>query len=196
MHALEAITSRRSVAPAFLGEPGPDDAQLRRILEAGAAAPDHGRLRPWRFVVIRGEARSRLGEVFADALLGRDPGASEKALEQERQRPARAPVVIAVIAKLDREQTKIPVIEQILSAGAAAQNMLLAAHAQGFAGKWLTGANAYDERVRQAVGAGEDEPLVGFLHLGTATGNPPATPHADPQDHAVEWLSAGTWRPV
>ena len=187
MEALEAVITRCSVAPAFLAEPAPDATALERILAAGASAPDHGRLRPWRFIVIRGDARARLGEVFAAALRRRDPAAADAALEQERTRPLRAPLVIAVAARLDRQHAKIPEIEQILSAGAAVQNMLLAAHAQGYGGKWLTGANAYDEHVKAALGLAPDDRLVAFLYLGSIDGRPPTVPHADAREHAVEW---------
>jgi nitroreductase len=187
MEALEAVITRCSVAPAFLAEPAPDDAALERILAAGASAPDHGRLRPWRFIVIKGTARARLGEVFAAALGRRDPAAPEAALEQARGGPLRAPLVIAVVATIDPRHAKIPEIEQILSAGAAVQNMLLAAHAQGYGGKWLTGANAYDEHVRAALGLATDDRLVAFLYLGSVDGQPPTVPHADAREHAVEW---------
>ena len=187
MDALAALSSRQSVAPAFLGEPGPDDAALERILAAGASAPDHGRLRPWRFIVVRGDARARLGEVFAQALRQRDSEASEAALEQERKRPLRAPLVIAVAARIAKDHPKIPEVEQILSTGAAVQNILLAAHAQGFGAKWLTGANAYDEHVKSALGLAPQDRLVGFIHIGTIEGKPPAVPHADPREHAIEW---------
>lgn len=195
MDALEAITTRHSVAPPFLTDPAPDEEQLRQILAAGAAAPDHGRLRPWRFVVVRGEARVRLGEVFAQALLKREPEASDQALDQERQRPLRAPLVVAVISRIQREG-KIPAVEQILSTGAAAENILLAAHALGFGAKWLTGANAYDERVRHALGATREDILAGFLHLGTIDRSPPAVPHADVEHHALEWRGAGDLQPL
>lgn len=187
MEALEAVITRCSVAPAFLAEPAPDDAALERILAAGASAPDHGRLRPWRFIVIKGEARARLGEVFAEALRRRNPEVAEAALEQARGGPLRAPLVIAVVATLDPQHAKIPEIEQILSTGAAVQNMLLAAHAQGYGGKWLTGANAYDEHVRQAFGLATDHRLVAFLYLGSVDGEPPTVPHADAREHAIEW---------
>ena len=187
MNALDAVLTRQSVAPAFLREPPPDDAALKRMLAAGASAPDHGRLRPWRFIVIRGAARARLGEVFAQALLKRQPDAPAAALEQERARPLRAPLLIAVAAKLDPQHPKIPEIEQILSTGAAVQNILLAAHAQGFGAKWLTGANAYDEHVKAALGLSPDDRLVGFVHMGTIEGSPPAVPHADAGEHIVEW---------
>ncbi|HEX2478107.1 MAG TPA: nitroreductase family protein, partial [Geminicoccaceae bacterium] len=115
MNALDAVLTRQSVAPAFLREPAPDDAALESIFAAAASAPDHGRLRPWRFILIRGPARVRLGGVFAQALLKRQPDAPEAALEQERARPMRAPLLIAVAAKVDPQHAKIPEIEQILS---------------------------------------------------------------------------------
>ena len=137
MDALEAVLTRHSVPPAFLAEPAPDDATLERILAAGASAPDHGRLRPWRFIVIRGPARARLGEVFAEALVRRQPDAPAAALEQERARPLRAPLLIVVGARLEPQHPKIPEIEQILSTAAAAQSILIVAHA-------ITAADAAD----------------------------------------------------
>jgi nitroreductase len=187
MDALAALLGRHSVAPAFLVEPGPDEVALERILAAGACAPDHGRLRPWRFVVVRGAARPRLGEVFADALRRREPEAGEAALEQERKRPLRAPVVIALAARIDPDHPKIPEVEQILSAGAAAQNILLAAYAQGFGAKWLTGANAYDPHVQAALGLAPGERLVGFIHIGSVAGEPPRVPHADARELTRDW---------
>jgi nitroreductase len=191
MEALEAVLTRQSVAPAFLREPAPDDAALERILAAGACAPDHGKLRPWRFIVIRGQARERLGEVFAAALLQRQPDAPEAAIEQERTRPLRAPMLIGVAAAIAPQHPKIPEIEQILSTAAAAQNMLIAAHAQGFGAKWLTGANAYDAHVQGALGLAPDDRLIGFIYLGTVDGSPPAVPHADAREHTIEWRGAG-----
>jgi nitroreductase len=187
MDALEAVLTRQSVPPAFLGEPGPDEAALESILAAGSSAPDHGKLRPWRFIVIRGPARARLGEVFAAALLRRQPDAPAAALEQERARPLRAPLLIAVAARIDPQHPKIPEIEQILSTAAAAQNILIAAHAQGFGAKWLTGANAYDEHVKGSLGLAPSDRLLGIIHLGSVQGSPPAVPHADPGAHTVEW---------
>ena len=190
MDALRALLTRHSVAPAFLGEPAPDDEALGRILAAGASAPDHGRLRAWRFIVVRGDARERLGEVFAEALRNRQPDAPEAALEQERQRPLRAPLVVALAARIDPRHPKIPEIEQILSAGAAAQNVLLASHALGFGAKWLTGAAAYDDHVKGALGLEPGDRLIGFLHIGTVAGEAPRVPHADPREHILEWRDA------
>jgi len=187
MDTLVALTSRQSVPPAFLAGPAPEGAALERILTAAASAPDHGKLRPWRFIVIRGDARERLGEVFVEALRRREPEPPESALDQERARPLRAPLQIAVAATVDPDHPKIPAIEQILSAGAAVQNMLLAAHAEGFGAKWVTGANAYDEHVKAALGLAAADRLVGFVYLGTVDGAPPKVPHADAQAHTVEW---------
>ena len=187
MDALAALSTRHSIAPPFLTGPGPDEAMLAEILAAGASAPDHGRLRPWRFIVIRGDARERLGEVFADALAKRQPDASAEALEQERGRPLRAPVVIAIVARVDPQHPKIPEFEQVLSTGAAVENILLAAHAQGFGAKWLTGANAYDDHVKAALGLTGNDRLAGFVHLGTVDGKPPQVPHADARALTVEW---------
>ena len=128
-----------------------------------------------------------MGEVFADALRQRQPDAPAAALEQERARPLRAPLLVAVAARLDPQHPKIPEIEQILSTAAAAQNILIAAHAQGFGAKWLTGANAYDEQVKRALGLAPSDRLLGFIHLGSVEGSPPAVPHADPREHTVEW---------
>ncbi len=187
MEALEAVLTRHSVAPAFLGEPAPDAESLARILAAGASAPDHGRLRPWRFIVIRGEARTCLGEIFARALLRRDPDAPPAAVQQERERPLRAPLIIAVAAKITRDHPKIPEIEQILSTGAAVENILIAAHALGYGAKWLTGANAYDPDVKAALGLAPLDHLAAFVYLGSIEGKPPAVPHADPDKLTFEW---------
>lgn len=170
MDALEAILTRTTVPPAKMGPPGPDEAQLRRILEAGAAAPDHGCLRPWRFLVVRGAARDRLGALFARAVVAKGGDAAE--LEKQRTSPLRASVVVAVVAKLRKDHPKIPEPEQVASAAAAMQNMLLAAHAQGLAAKWVTGKNAYDPVVRQGLGLAPHDLITGFLFVGT-----PASPH-------------------
>lgn len=196
MDTLDAIAGRHSVPAPFLAEPAPDDAALERIIAAGSAAPDHGRLRPWRFLVIRGEARDLLGEIFVEALVQRSPDAGEAAKEQERARPIRAPLMIAVLVTTDPHHAKIPLVEQILSAGAAAQNMLLAAHALGYGAKWVTGSNAYDDSVKRALGGGPDDVIAGFLHFGSVTGDPPAVPHAEPSSLGFEWRGRDAVAPL
>lgn len=188
MDAIEALTTRRS--PAKLVDPGPGEEQLAVMLRAGARAPDHGRLRPWRFIVLRGAARERFGAVMAETLAARVPGVPAEVLERERRKPLRAPVVVVVAAAVQPDH-KIPVVEQLLAAGASAQNVLLAAYALGFGGMWRTGDSAYDARVKEALGLAREDAIVGYLYLGTPAGRaliPPDEP--DPASFVREWTGA------
>lgn len=187
MDTLDAIRTRHSVSPAFLEEPGPDEATLATLLDAAARAPDHGCLRPWRFLIIRGQARARLGEVLADALLQRDPAADEAALAKERAKAVRAPLVVVVAARIQPEHPKIPAVEQILSAGAAVQNLLLAAQAQGVGAKWVSGPGAHDGHVKRALGLDPADLIAGMVFLGRTRGSPPTVPHASAADLTFEW---------
>ncbi len=164
MDAIEALMGR--VSPAQLVEPGPDAAQLKTLLAAAARAPDHGRMQPWRFVLIDGEARTRFGEVMAQSLKRREPDAPVGKLDAERKKPLRAPLVVVVAAAV-KDNPKVPDIEQVVAAGAAAQNMLVAAHALGLGGFWRTGATAYDAEVKRALGLADQDAIVGFLYLGS-----------------------------
>ncbi|MDE3195571.1 MAG: nitroreductase [Acidobacteriota bacterium] len=168
-----------------LTAPGPDDRQLRRIFEAAMRAPDHGKLRPWRFYVVRGEGLTRLAGLFAASARRRDPQASEAQIDKERGKPLRSPVLIVVVAKI-AEGHKIPEIEQVLSAGAAAMNILNAAHSLGFGAKWVTGSNCYDPRFRADFGLDPTDRLIGFIHVGTAQ-TQIAAERPDPSDFIVEW---------
>ncbi|HVW83307.1 MAG TPA: nitroreductase [Bryobacteraceae bacterium] len=181
--AIAALLSRASTGE--LAEPGPDEAQLHLLLEAAVRAPDHGKLRPWRFYVIRGEARHRLSELFAAALLRREPQATAAQIEKERGKPLRSPVTIAVVAKIVTGH-KIPPFEQVLSTAAAAMNILNAAHGLGFGAKWVTGANCYDPQFGADFGIDPDDQCIGFIHIGTPrTEVTPARP--DPADFISEW---------
>ena len=180
---IASLLSRVSVK--LLGEPAPDSAQLRLIFEAAVRAPDHGKLRPWRFYVVRGEARKRLSTLFVEGVKRREPGANEAQIEKEREKPLRAPLTIAVVAKTVVGH-KIPAFEQALSAGAAAMNILNAVHALGFGAKWVTGANCYDAEFRRAFGLDPADQLLGFIHVGTPMENV-ATERPDPADFVVEW---------
>jgi nitroreductase len=187
MTAIDTLLSRASIGA--VGEPGPDDAALKTIVDAGLRAPDHGRLRPWRVLIVRGDARARLGELLADALQRRDPNTPAPVLAKERDKPQRAPVVIAVVATIHPSH-KIPEVEQLLSAGAATMNMLNAIHALGFGGVWKTGDSCYDPSVGAALGLAPTDRLVGFLYIGTPveTVAAPARPNA--ADFLVEWAGA------
>jgi nitroreductase len=186
---LTALIGR--VSPLRLVDPAPANADLDQILAAGVRAPDHGRLRPWRFLLIRGDARDRFGDVLAESLRRRKQDLSESTLQAEHDKALRAPLIIVVVAAV-RGNVKVPVIEQIVSAGAAAQNILLAAHALGFGGFWRTGDAAYDDPVKQSFRLGEDDEIVGFLYIGhIETPGRPKTP--DPMGVVEEWtgLPAG-----
>ena len=165
MQAIDVLRDRRSAKT--LTDPAPDEDALALLLECAARAPDHGRLRPWRFIVIRGAARERLGELMADQLRRKQPEASAEALQRERQKALRAPLIV-VVAAVCNASAKVPPIEQALAAGAAAQNMMLAATALGFGAMWKTGDAAYDDAVKLALGLEARDAIVGFVYLGTA----------------------------
>jgi len=166
---IDFLTTRRSTVARMIDGPGPGDEDLKRIMEAGMRVPDHGRLTPWRFIVIRGDAREKLGDVIAEAYKKNNPDAIEEQVEIEQERLTRAPVVIAVVSRVQKEH-KIPEWEQILSSGAACQTMLIAAQSMGYAAQWLTEWYAYDANVKQAIGAESGDEIAGFLYLGNGTG--------------------------
>jgi nitroreductase len=163
--ALDLLLSRRSGSAKAMTEPGPSKKQLAEILKAGARAPDHGKLFPWRFLVIEDKGRSRAGDILAEVMEAE--GERAKQVEEERERFLRAPVVVAVISAA-REQHKIPVWEQELSAGAVCQNMLIAATASGFVAQWVTEWYAYHPVVKQRLGLKAGERIAGFIYIGTA----------------------------
>jgi nitroreductase len=176
MQAIDALLTRHSART--LSEPGPDEAALELMFAAAARAPDHGRLRPWRFIVIRAAARARFGEMLADHLRRTHPQADEEALQRERLKAFRAPLVVAVAARCN-SAVKIPVIEQLLSAGAAAHAMMLAAFTLGFNAMWKTGGAAYDAAVKAALGLAPEDAIVGFLYLGSESGEAPRAARAE-----------------
>jgi len=184
MDAIDALTTRRS--PAQFAEPAPDDASLGEILRAAMRAPDHGKLKPWRFIVLRGDARKRFGDVMAEAMKRREPEVPPNMLEREREKPLRAPLIV-VLAVAIQEGHKIPVIEQLLSAGAAAQNIMVAAHALGYGAAWKTGAPAYDNFVKETLGLAPSDAIAGFLYLGTPTTMPAALPQPELSSFVRNW---------
>ena len=161
---IDLLLSRRSGSAKAMREPGPSAAQLAQILRAGARAPDHGKLFPWRFIVFEGKGRERAGDILADVT--KSEGERDKQVEEERGRFLRSPVVIGVVSAA-REQHKIPVWEQELSAGAVCQNILVAATALGFAGNWITEWYAYHPAVKERLGLKAGERIAGFIYLGT-----------------------------
>ncbi len=188
MEALDALTQR--VSGSELVEPAPDELELHSMLSAALRAPDHGRLRPWRIAVLRGDARKRLGSLLAQAYRRRHPDATPAQIEKETNRPLRAPLVLVVGAKVNHA-CNIPPIEQILSAGAAAENIMVAAFALGYGCAWKTGEAAYDPEIKAAFGLEPTDTIVGFLHLGTNSKPPSPAAPVDLAHHIAEWPDDG-----
>lgn len=186
--ALNRLMSRQSAWP--LTEPPPTSQEMRRILGAALCAPDHGQLRPWRFVIIRGEARAALGDVFVAAAHRRDPGDNA---ERFRSKAFAAPLVIALVANV-RNGHKVPVQEQILSAAAGVMNVLNALHLLGYGGFWATGRNSHDAMVHEALGLGDTEHLLGFLYIGTPRNANRVVARSAPRGFVREWH--GPMRPI
>jgi nitroreductase len=172
MNTLDLLESRRSVAPHLLEEPGPGPEELDRLLTIAARVPDHGKLAPWRFLVIAGEARARIGAEIAAAFQADEPGASPERIAQERGRLTRAPLVIGVVSAA-RPHAKIPEWEQVLSAGAVCMNLVVAANAMGYGTSWLTEWYGYDRRILDALGLAPTESLAGLIHIGRSPGPQP-----------------------
>jgi nitroreductase len=188
MDATELLRTRFSALK--LGEPAPSAQAVQAMLESAARAPDHGRLQPWRLILIEGDARLDFGEVLAEALSGRKPLADEQALVREREKALRAPLIIVVATRCDRS-AKIPIIEQVVSAGCAAHSIMLAAVAEGLGAMWRTGEPAYDKAVKSALGIESDDLIVGFIYVGTSIGGPGTRPQRASHEFAQHWTGAG-----
>jgi nitroreductase len=165
---LDLLLSRRSGSAKTMTGPGPKPDELRQILAAGTRVPDHGKLAPWRFILFEGDARARFGDLLVDVLRETEPDAGEVRIDMERGRFLRAPLVVAVVSRVV-ESLKAPEWEQVLSSGAACQNMLIAAHAMGYVGNWITEWYAFDRRVLDKLGLAANERVAGYLYFGTSS---------------------------
>ena len=183
--ALTLIHSRQSTSSRFLGEPGPDRAQLETILDTAGAAPDHRRLTPWRLVIVPAEKRHLLAEAFAEALSERDHQATEAQRLDAREKAYRCPLLVAVIARLDPASGTVPAQERLISAGCAIQNMLLTAHAMGFGAGLLTGRSLYSERLKQFFQLAGAEQLLCFIAVGTVLRGKPVTSRPTMNDYTT-----------
>ena len=165
MDLFTAVETRTSAAR--LAEPGPSPEELDRLLQAAGRAPDHGRLKPWRLVVLKDAAREAFTVAAVEAKRARLPAMTADQLVAERAKISRSPAIVVVGCAVNREQTKVPEIEQVVAVGAAAQNLFLAAHDLGYGVMWKTGAAAYDPAVKATVGLRPDDHIVAIMHLGT-----------------------------
>jgi nitroreductase len=182
--ALDLVLSRRSPSPRFLIAPTPTPEELALILRAAAAAPDHKNLKPYRFILIPQERRGDLAAAFREAKAERDPGAPATEIERAGEKAYRGAMLLAVVLRIVRDHPRVSVTDQMLAAGAAIENMLLAASALGYAGCLRSGHSATSRRVRLALGLANEEELAAFLMLGT-----PAKVPSPREDDARDLLS-------
>src|ERR1700733_12367335 len=164
MDLFAAIQTRSSAAR--LADPGPTPLHLGMLLEAAGRAPDHGRLRPWRLIVLQGALREAFTAAAAEAKRARLPAMTAEQLAAEREKLSRSPTIVVIGCAVNREQSKVPEIEQVVAVGAAAQNLFLAAHDLGYGVMWKTGAAAYDPAVKATVGLRPDDHIIAIMHLG------------------------------
>ncbi len=181
---LEALLSRQSHWP--LSAPAPSDAELNLIFDAALRAPDHGRLRPWRFVVVRDEAREDLGQALVEASARRHPDAPAETHEQRRRKAFAAPMIILIAASIST-QTNVPEVEQLLAVGAAGMNLLNAIHMLGYGAFWATGPDAYDSGIHNVLDFEPNERVLGFIFVGTPPEATDAPPRPERGDYVREW---------
>ena len=184
MDAIECLHTRNSTPK--LVSPAPDHKHREIIFQAALRAPDHARLRPWRFLTIEGDGRGRLGELFVSAALAEDPSCDQQAQSKLYNNPLRAPLLVVVIAST-QEHPKVPRQEQLSSTAAAAQSILLATHALGFGAMWRTGPMAYNPTVKRGLGLANNEEIVGFLYMGSVDGRYKPLPSMASQTFVSEW---------
>jgi nitroreductase len=163
--SITLLRTRRSLKPVELVGPGPSPSDLDTLLTIASRVPDHGKLAPWRFIVFEGESQLKAGAAIAAAFIAKYPDATPDQIAFERRRLARAPLVVGVVSRA-APHVKIPEWEQVLSAGAAAMSLVIAAHALGFAATWITEWYAYDRSVLDALGLKPHEKIAGFVHIG------------------------------
>jgi nitroreductase len=185
MNDILQFLQQRNSSPK-LTTPAPSAAQLEQIFRAALRAPDHAWLRPSRFITIEGERRVAFGELLETCLLLRKPGSDETACSKARNAPLRAPLLVVVVVKVVAHP-KVPAIEQQFSGACAAQAILLASEALGFAGIWRTGGAAFDRAVMTGLGLAEDEEIIGFLYLGSRDGAAKTVPALNPADFVSTW---------
>lgn len=182
---IDFLLSRRSTLAREMLEPGPDRDALVQILTAAVRVPDHGKLAPWRFEIFTGDKRQELGNIIADSLR-REEGINDMTHKALKNFPLQAPVIVGVVSKV-RPDHKVPLWEQYLSAGAACQNMILAATSLGFAAQWLTGRGAYSPGVQRYFGLEGSDQIAGFVFIGTKNDSPLKERPRPELDDIINW---------
>jgi nitroreductase len=181
---IDLLLSRRSVPPLALREPGPDGDQVRTLLTIASRVPDHGKLAPWRFILVQGDDRPALADRLAAVALA-DPDADAQRVAEDKKRFT-TPLIIIVVSRA-AAHVKIPEWEQVLSAGAVCMNLITAAHSLGFAANWLTGRPAYDPAAGPVLGLTEGERVAGFIHIGTPEASMPDRPRPPLDEIVTRW---------
>ncbi|GAB5468781.1 MAG: nitroreductase family protein [Rhodospirillales bacterium] len=189
MDTLEALLSRESVSARYLMEPAPSAEHRRQAYEAAMRAPDHGAIRPWRIMEFEGAGLERLSDVYYEAAKRAEPNSDPAVWETAKAKALRSPLLLGITAVVREDHPKVPVIEQVVAAGCAAQVLLTAFHAQGYGAVMVTGARAYDPYVKQALGLEDKDHIVGFIHLGTPQTDRPPAGKSRPvvEDHVTSW---------
>ena len=184
---LELLMLRRSLTVKDMVHPGPNEEQLKQILEIGSRVPDHKKQVPWRFLTFEKSIRGKFGKILRTIFAKNNPKTNEKMLDFEENRFLRAPLVIAVISTADKDNPKVPEWEQILTAGAICQNILIASNAMGYASQWLTEWYAYDKVVLKELNLNPNERIAGFIYIGTASKQPKERGRPDLANLVKKW---------
>jgi len=184
--AIDLLLQRQSTPAKYHAEPAPDGEHLDLILRAAMSAPDHGNMQPWRFLLVRGTALARLGELFAESFKRRNPEASTDLVERERSKPTRSPLLILLIGT-PQPNPKVPEWEQMMSLGAAAEHMQLMAQALGYGSIWLSGERCQDRWLLERLGLHASEKLYGYLAMGTPTEDCTGKRRADAWSVTQDW---------
>ena len=184
METLKAIQNRNSVAP--LTEPAPSIEEMEEVFKGALRAPDHAWLRPWKFIEIRGDSRKKLSDSFIKASISLGEEMTQELEEELKKAPFRAPMVIVLAADI-KEHPKVPKIEQIISLGASAQNILLGLHDIGYSAIWRTGKMAFNKQITDALELPNNYEVIGYLYVGAPSGNIKNLPELDLNDHLTRW---------
>ena len=184
METLKAIQNRNSVA--HLSEPAPTSEEMEQVYKGALRAPDHAWLRPWKYIEIRGNSRKRLADAFLKASIALGEEVTDELKEKLQKAPFRAPMVIVLAADI-KEHPKVPKIEQIISLGASAQNILLGLHDIGYSAIWRTGKMAFNKHITDALELPSNYEVIGYLYVGTPSGNIKSLPELNLSDHLTKW---------
>ena len=170
----------------LLTDPAPTSEEMSEVYKGALRAPDHARLRPWKFIEVRGDSRDKLAKIFIDTATALNSDLSENEISKLEKAPHRAPMVIILAADI-KEHPKVPEIEQIISLGAAAQNILLGIHEIGYSAVWRTGNMAFNPEITKFLGLEENFKIIGYLYVGTSTGKEKPIPELEIQDFLEVW---------